>query len=143
MPPISISTPPNFLLLCDSDKLARLVELILDADGHCQTILLDEPLPWSVPATPWDLLLIAFSRPAAEPLSVLSRASLTQWVGRRPILIIMPTLFASRPDELIWYLEFPWAGQTLSHSVTEILASTANLRQTAAGEAESGTGPNA
>jgi hypothetical protein len=116
--------PPNpeILLFCDSAKLARAIEVILQGDGHCQTVLLDQPAPWPICPRSWALVLLAFSTPTKQPLSVLHRAGLIPWVGRRPILIITPHPFPSERNELIWCLEFPCDVQTLRDCITEILS---------------------
>ena len=106
MLPRRLSARSKILLLCDLTKLADMIEMILGADRHFQTILIDQPAPWPIRTDLWDLILIGFSRPTGDPLSVLGRAGLTQWVGRRPKFIIMPSLFVSQPDELTWYLAF-------------------------------------
>ena len=124
MPPIAHSAPTNILLFCDSAKLARAIEFTLQANGHFQTALIDRPGPWPIDACDWNLVVIALTEPCTESLVVVSQAKLTQWIGRRPILIITPHPFASQPDELIWCLEFPFGAQTLSNCVAEILSAT-------------------
>jgi hypothetical protein len=123
-----LPTPPTtrseILLLCDSAKLARAIELALRADGHFETLLVDPPGPWPISRNNWDLILIAFSTPFADPLVLLRQAGLIQWVGHWPILIITPHPFTSQPNERIWYLEFPFEAQTLSNRVAEILSAT-------------------
>ncbi len=45
MPPRLFPAPVEILLLCDSAKLAHLIEMILHPSGHFQTILIDQPAP--------------------------------------------------------------------------------------------------
>ena len=120
MPP---TLPPSseILLLSDSAKLASVIEMILYPNGHFQTILMDRLDTEPLSAHRWDLMLIAFSQPADEPLAVLQRADLSPWVGCRPMLIIAPHLLPDSPCELVWCLEFPFDAQGLSNRVAEIL----------------------
>jgi hypothetical protein len=111
----------EILLLCDSAKLARAIELILHANGQLQTVLLDRVVLRPNEANHWDLVLIAFSKPVEGPLDELLRASLIQWAGCRPMLLIAPDPFACAPGG---YLAFPFDAQTLSDRVAEILSAT-------------------
>ena len=83
MPTTPLSTQAEILLLCDLARLARLFQVILNAQGHIQTFVIDGPAPWPMSASPWDLMLIVFSKPGDDPLDMLRRAGLIQWVGRR------------------------------------------------------------
>ncbi len=60
----------EILLFCDSAKLANRIEMILHPSGHFQTIPIDQPAPWPTSANLLELILIALSKPANEPLSV-------------------------------------------------------------------------
>ncbi len=73
MPPRLLPAPVEILVLCDSAKLAHLIEMMLHPSGHFQTILIDQPAPWPTSANPLELILIALSKPAHEPLSVRTR----------------------------------------------------------------------
>ena len=70
MPPRLLPAPVEILLFCDSAKLAQLIEMILHPSGHFQTIPIDQPAPSPASANPLELILIASSKPANEPLSV-------------------------------------------------------------------------
>jgi hypothetical protein len=125
MTPLSLPSQAEILLLCDSAKLARAIELTLHTDGHFRTRLIDQPVVSPlVGADPWDLMVIAYSKPSYAPLDVLRQAGLTQWVGRRPMLVIAPYPFACQPDQWVWCLEFPFEAQALSTRVAEILSAS-------------------
>ncbi len=70
MPPRLLPAPVEILLFCDSAKLANRIEMILHPSGHFQTIPIDQPAPWPTSANLLELILIALSKPANEPLSV-------------------------------------------------------------------------
>jgi hypothetical protein len=122
MPPKHSNDRPDILLLSDSAKLARTIEMILDGDGHFRTQLMGQFVLRPACDNCWDLIIIAFSQLAGNLLDELRRDSLIQWVGcQQPELIIAPYPFECPPGEHVWYLEFPCAAETLGNRVTEIL----------------------
>ena len=133
MPPISIPLHANILLLCDSAKLARTIEMILHADGHFQILLTDQFVLRPSCENHWDLILIAFSKLADNPLDELRLACLIQWVGcQQPTLIIAPYPFTCPPGRQVWYLEFPFEAQALSDRVTAIIPAALGVGPTSA-----------
>jgi hypothetical protein len=122
MPQTSKLLQPEILLLCDSAKIARAIEMILRANGHLQILLMDQFVLRPSCDNHWDLILIAFSKVPEKPLDVVRQACLFQWVGCcQPMLIIAPDPIACPVGEQVWYLEFPFEVQTLSDRVTQIL----------------------
>jgi hypothetical protein len=131
MPQTSTLPQPEILLLCDSAKIARAIEMILRAHGHLQILLMDQFVLRPSCENHWDLILIAFSKVPDKPLDVVRQASLFQWVGcRQPLLIIAPDPFACPAGEQIWHLEFPFEVQTLIRCVADMLPAR-GLRPTA------------
>jgi hypothetical protein len=118
----SLPAQTEILLLCDSAKLARVIELILQDSGHIQTLLIDPPTSCLTSAKYWDLILLVFSEPAEGRLDALRHADLIQWGTHQPMLVLAPVPFACPPGEQISYLEFPCNAQTLSNRVAKILA---------------------
>ena len=68
-----------------------------------------------------DLIVLAMSSPEGEPLVALVRASLAEYVGRTPLLIISDRPFAARPEEHIAHLSFPFRPDELHDKVRGIL----------------------
>jgi hypothetical protein len=113
---------PEIFLICDSAKLARTIEMIVECDGHVRTLLMDQFVLRPDCENCGDLIIIAFSKLADNPLDQLRRDCLIQWQGcQKPVLYIAPHPFACPPGEQIWYLEFPFEAQTLGDRVSEIV----------------------
>jgi hypothetical protein len=68
-----------------------------------------------------DLIIVALSSPASEPVVVLARASLAGQVGQVPLLIISDRPFESDPRDQIVHLDFPFDIDRLYGTVSAIL----------------------
>ena len=76
-------------------------------------------------ATPgFDLIIVAGSSPCSEPVVSLSRAALTEHIGRTPILIISDRAFEADREDLIYHLDFPFQPDALQELVTALLNRT-------------------
>jgi hypothetical protein len=68
-----------------------------------------------------DLIIVANSSPATEPVVALAEAALNNEVGRTPLLIISDRNFTTSHEKKIFHLDFPFAPETLRHSVFTLL----------------------
>jgi hypothetical protein len=68
-----------------------------------------------------DLIIVALSSPASEPVVVLARASLAGQVGQVPLLIISDRPFECDPRDQIVHLDFPFDIDQLYGTVSAIL----------------------
>ena len=116
------------LILSDNDGLSRAIALNLNSQLDAKIIRL---APGSlrqqenqVEIGDCDLMVVAMSSPTSEPLLALARASLTEWVGQVPLLIISDRPFESEPDDRIVHLDFPFDVDGLHDKVKEILWAT-------------------
>jgi hypothetical protein len=67
-----------------------------------------------------DLIVVALSSPASEPVVTLAEASLAEWIGRIPLLIISDRPFLPPSTNKIVHLAFPFAPGELQQSVEAI-----------------------
>lgn len=112
------------LVLSDSDKLARAIEVALKERADVCRI------EWGRPGSAGaamaqraaHLIVLALSSPSNEPIIALSKAGLTGYVGRTPILIISYEPFNPDLEMQVTHLEFPFTLPGLYHKVDEILA---------------------
>jgi hypothetical protein len=68
-----------------------------------------------------DLIVVAVSAWAGEPLLALVRASLARQIGRVPILVVSERRFESHPNEKILHLGFPFDSEELHEKVGGLL----------------------
>lgn len=68
-----------------------------------------------------DLIVVAMSSPANEPVVALARASLGNYIGHVPILIISDKSFQSDQGVHIVHLDFPFVIDKLNDKVNAIL----------------------
>jgi hypothetical protein len=69
----------------------------------------------------FDLIIVASSSPCSEPVVSLSRAALTEHIGRTPILIISDREFEPDHQGLIYHLDFPFEPDALRDLVLGLL----------------------
>ncbi len=69
----------------------------------------------------FDLIIVASSSPCSEPVVSLSRAALTEHIGRTPILIISDREFEADQEDLIYHLDFPFEPDRLRDLVLALL----------------------
>ena len=71
-----------------------------------------------------DLILVASSLAASEPIVYLFKAALTEKIGQTPILIISDRQFPADPDGQIYHLDFPFDPDALRDMVLALLDRT-------------------
>jgi hypothetical protein len=116
----------SILVLSDNDLLARAIELNLSKTWTVDVLLLTPESAVRRRSRAGvdrhaDLIVVAMSSPASEPVVALSRASLCGRIGQVPILIISDRPFDSRSDDRIIHLDFPFDINRLRGKVAEIL----------------------
>ena len=119
-------TGKSILVLSDNDLLARAIELNLGKTWTVGVLLLTPESAVRRGSRAGvdrhaDLIVVAMSSPASEPVVALSRASLGGRIGQVPILIISDRPFDSRSDDRIIHLDFPFDISRLRGKVAEIL----------------------
>jgi len=118
------SAGKKVLVLSDNSGLARVVEVNLSNQLNMHVVR-STSSSWrrENPAEidNFDLLVLAISSSVNEPVVALARASLTETIGRIPLLIISDRPFHSEPEDQIDHLDFPFDVDTLQNKVDEIL----------------------
>lgn len=112
------------LVLSDHNGLARAIEVNLNRRPAMEVVQLVPSLPGQQrqrKVDDFDLIVVAMSSPASEPIVALSRASLTGQIGKVPLLIISGRFFHSDPEVQIFHLGFPFEVDALCDKVSEIL----------------------
>ncbi len=112
------------LVLSDNEGLSRAIELNLErSDLEIVKVALNAQGQWRNQAEvgDLDLIVLAMSSPASEPVVALARASLAERIGQVPLLIISDRPFRSEPDAQITHLDFPFDFDRLHEKVKEIL----------------------
>ncbi len=113
----------KLLLLSDNRDLARAIESILDGQVQVWSFIV-EPRGSSesfVAPRHLDLIIMALSEDASEPVVALARASLGHMLNQVPMLIVSNKSFQPHTDAKIAYMEFPFAADQLQKRVGEIL----------------------
>jgi hypothetical protein len=113
------------LVVSDNEGLSRAIALNLDNCLEVKTVRLEPQTPehWIPHAERirFDLMIVAMSSPASEPVIALARASLASQVGQVPLLIISDRPFDSAPEDHISHLDFPFDIDRLCYTVREML----------------------
>ena len=112
------------LILSDNEGLSRAIELNLDGGLEIEVVkLASSPGKGKSPAEvgEFDLIVVAMSSPTSEPVVALAKASLAEYIGQVPLLIISDRLFRSDPDAQIIHLDFPFDIDQLQAQVRELL----------------------
>ena len=113
------------VVVSDSELLARAIEHSLEDRWHMDVVQPPaEASGW--PGMEWgfnhlDLIVVAVSAWAGEPLLALVRASLAPQIGRVPILVVSERRFESHPNEKILHLGFPFKPEELHEKVEGLL----------------------
>lgn len=126
------STGKRVLILSDNDRLSRAIELNLDGGLEVEIMELassprqrPEPVEGQhrspAEAGHFDLIVVAMSSPTSEPVVALAKASLAEYIGQVPLLIISDRLFRSDPEAQIIHLDFPFDIDRLQAQVRELL----------------------
>ena len=112
-------------VLCDYDALYSAIQLKLSVLPHVHVVRLAAGLPARPDANPVtdesDLIIVASISPINDLVSVLSRASLGDCVGRVPVLVISEQPSRPESDDRITYLNFPFDLDDLTHITMELV----------------------
>ena len=119
------SVRKKVLVLSDNEGLSRAIEVNLAGRSGIRierlgTESLEHP-GGGVGDDACDLIVVAMSSPASEPVIALSRASLADRIGRIPLLIVSYRPFESDPTDRITHLDFPFDIDGFHQKVNEIL----------------------
>ncbi len=118
----------KILVVSDDAKLSRAIELNLTNPSKIEVVGLGSESPVWVPSSGLeasiDLLVVATSSPASEPVVMLARAALSAIVGLVPLLIISDRPFEADRETRIDHLTFPFCPIELYNRVRGILKST-------------------
>ncbi len=116
-------TRKKAFVLSDHDGLYRSLALHLNKGLGIDVIRHEPDSPTSEPrrSDHVDLVVLAQSVPAGEPIMVAAKTLLGGRIGRVPTLIISSEPFPSIPQARVFYLNFPFDIDELYAKVTEIL----------------------
>ena len=109
------------LVLCDNDLLFDVIKLNLK-QIQVETLRQKNETPIhnlkeQSKADKPDLIVVAISLPDGEPIVALFNASLTEQIGRIPLLIISDRKFDSNHKGRIFHLNFPFNATDLRNMV--------------------------
>ena len=114
----------SVLVLSDNELLSRVVELALD--DRCfrlQSLLLDtlESQDCPLDTSCIDLVVLALGSSRREPVVALTKTSLTQIIGRIPLVVISNRRFEPARDIPIYHLDFPFDVRDLRAKVNQVM----------------------
>jgi hypothetical protein len=111
------------LVISDNKSVAEIIGLIETADLKIAQLRLNSAHPIENPIPPEepDLLVLALSSYANEPIVALAQTSLTGFIGRIPILVISAKPFKSDRANRITHMDFPFTVDQLNARVRNIL----------------------
>jgi len=111
------------LLLSDNESVAKLISHIGTNDIDITRFLLaPRNSSEKIMATGnFDLIILALSKYASEPIVTLAHASLLDAVGHVPILIISDKSFQSDPTTQIIHMDLPFSIDHLNAQIREML----------------------
>lgn len=113
------------LILSDNDGLSRAIQLNLDKclDLEVARLAAGSGKRGKGPTGngDFDLILVAASSPATEPVVVLAQASLADHIGRVPLLVVSDRPFEADPGNRIVHVGFPFDIDVLCSRVKEML----------------------
>ncbi|MBI5034371.1 MAG: hypothetical protein HZB51_27935 [Chloroflexi bacterium] len=115
--------PKKVLLLSDNESVAKLISHIATDDLNVVRFsLAPKKQPEKIAATGhFDLIILALSQYASEPIVALAQASLLKAVGQVPMLIISDKSFQSDPTMLITHMDLAFSIGHLNTQVREML----------------------
>jgi DNA-binding NarL/FixJ family response regulator len=119
------ATRKHIIVVSDSDRLSRAIRVNLERRLGAQIVSINSyaaRLRDSRDPDGCDLVIVALSSPASEPIVVLSRASLASRVGQVPLLIISDHPFDPDPECQIQHLDFPFSVDQLCYAVSATLS---------------------
>ncbi|MBN2002030.1 MAG: hypothetical protein JXA21_01630 [Anaerolineae bacterium] len=114
------------LVISDNDMLAQVIAWSLRSGLKVRANITVSTSRHSRNSEPYDkatldLIVVAMSSPANEPVVALARASLGNYIGHIPILIISDKSFQSDLGVHIVHLDFPFVIDKLNDKVNAIL----------------------
>ena len=113
------------LVLSDNDRLSRAIEVNLNRHLSVKVVTsapsLLEQRGSLADNDHFDLIVVAMSSPASEPVVALARASLADRIGQMPLLIISDRPFRSATDAQIIHMDFPFDAHEFRDTVKGIL----------------------
>lgn len=112
------------LVISDDERLARAIELNLHGQLDLRVVrasAVKKAGGRRLVHSHFDLIVLAASSPASEPVVALARAALANRIGRVPLLIVSDRPFESDPEARILHLDFPFSAGRLCDKVAEIL----------------------
>ncbi len=113
----------KLLVLSDNESVAHMINLALRRKLDVTQLIVN---PLTLPdlhtrADGFDVIVVALSSYASEPIVALARASLVKLVGQVPLLIISDKPFEADPYTRIAHLNFPFALEELDEQIDWIL----------------------
>jgi hypothetical protein len=124
------------LIISDNGGLARVVELNLSIRLGMKVVKYEPGVGQEGKGGKngdLDLLVLAISSPAKEPIVELARASLVERIGQVPLLIISDRPFHSEPSDHIVHLDFPFGIEALETKVREAVGMQVQPRSVSRG----------
>ena len=113
----------KILVLSDNYRVAKTIQLALQGEVEVVQIILAFQLQpqTMLQALDFDLIVVALSSYANEPVVALARTSLASFIGQIPLLIISDKPFETDLDMRIIHMDFPFALNALHERVKQIL----------------------
>ena len=113
----------KLLVVCDNPEIAKAITAILGEQLEISALVLqpEAPIINLDTAFEFNLIVIALSEYASEPVVALARASLGYALCQIPLLIISDKFFESHVGTKIIHLDFPFTASQLEIRVDEIL----------------------
>ncbi len=113
----------RMLVVSDNPTMARTIEVVAGEEWVVAKAVLpnqdrrDKPEEYGCP----DLIVVALSSTASEPIVALAQAQAICHVGQVPVLIISDRQFDSDPDTRIAFLDFPFSVDELGDRLAAML----------------------
>jgi hypothetical protein len=111
------------VILSDDEQVTKVITLTLGQEYQLASTAPGHPVdsPRQSQKPDWDLIILALSSFASEPIVALARASFVSQVGQVPLLIISDRAFQSDIPNRIYHLDFPFTARVLVGQVREII----------------------
>jgi DNA-binding response OmpR family regulator len=118
---VAVQAGKRVLIISDSDLLSNTIQANL-RQAHLRVENFKPGLLAQTEPDDFDLIIVATSSPASEPLVTLFDASMISQVGQTPILIVSDRSFEANLEGLVFHLDFPFTPAELRHRVQALLA---------------------
>jgi hypothetical protein len=129
------------LIISDNRGLSRAITINLSELAlEVATLNIDPAKVWygEAPSKEFDLIVLALSSPSSEPVVMLAKASVIEYIGKIPLLIISDRPFRTDPGSQITHLDFPFGIDKLRQQVSAALGSKIQVDKETTGTARSG-----